>query len=61
MILSRRQPTDEDIEEDERDAKEADKWLEDLLLVSTVYPSSYDPVTLPSFLSQDMTQDAILQ
>ena len=61
MSLSRRQPTDEDIEEGERDAEEADEWLEDLLLISTVYPPSYDPITLPSFLSQDMTQDALLQ
>ena len=61
MSLSRCQPTDEDIEEGERDAEEADEWLEDLLLISTVYPPSYDPITLPSFLSQDMTQDALLQ
>ena len=59
--LSRHQPTDEDIEEGERDAEEADEWLEDLLLLSAAHPPPYDPITLPSFLSQDMTQDVLLR
>ena len=59
-MLSRHQPTDEDIEEGERDAEEADEWLEDLLLLSAAHPPPYDPVTLPSFLSQDTTQDVLL-
>ena len=59
-MLSRRQPTDEDIEEGERDAKEADEWLEDLLLLSAANPPPYNPIMLPSFLSQDMTQDVLL-
>ena len=59
--LSRHQPTDEDIEEGERDAEEADEWLEDLLLLSATHPPPDDPIMLPSFLSQDTTQDVLLR
>ena len=58
--LSRHRPTNEDIEEGERDAEEADEWLKDLLLLSAAHPLPYDPIMLPSSLSQDMTQDVLL-
>ena len=59
--LSRRQPTEEEIEDGERDAEDADEWLEDLLFCTAAHPLSYAPITLPSFLSQDTTQDVILR
>jgi len=59
--LSRCQPTEEEIEDGERDAKDADEWLEDLLFCTATHPLSYAPITLPSFLSQDTTQDIILR
>jgi len=59
--LSRRQPNEEEIEDGERDAEDADEWLEDLLFCTAAHPLSYAPITLPSFLSQDTTQGVILR
>jgi len=59
--LSRRQPTEEEIEEGEKDADEADQWLKDILLFSHVHPLHYDSVTLPSFSSNDTSQDTTLR
>jgi len=60
-VLSRHQPTEEEIEDGKRDAEDADEWLEDLLFCTAAHPLSYAPITLPSFLSQDTTQDVILR
>jgi len=60
-VLSRSQPTEEEIEDGERDAEDAGEWLEDLLFCTAAHPLSYAPITLPSFLSQDTTQDVILR
>ena len=59
--LSRCQPTDEDIEEGERDAEEADQWLEDILLFAQTHPLPYDSMTLPSFSSDNTSQDTVLR
>ena len=39
--LSRRQPSEEALEEGELDAEEADQWLEDILLFTHTHPISY--------------------
>jgi len=58
--LSRHQPTEEEIEEGEKDADEADQWLEDILLFSHDHPLPYDSMTLPSFSSDDTSQGTML-
>jgi len=58
--LSRCQPTEEEIEEDEKDADEADQWLEDILLFSHDHPLPYNSMMLPSFSSNDTSQDTML-
>ena len=59
--LSRRQPTEEEIEEGEKDADEADQWLEDILLFSHDHPLPYNSMMLPSFSSNDTSQDTMLR
>ena len=52
--------TEEELEEGELDAEEADQWLEDILLFAHTHPISYEPMSLPSFSSDDTSQDTVL-